>query len=1414
MAHSLLGTLGTASFLATTGYAGTLAYREIQAMKNFESIRQSFIAKEKPIHETMKLADNLKATGLNNIFYQPETLKIESARLAEMSNKTGLTGLIGNEKKLVDSLGFAEEDFSLLNQIVKDVSAKTGHTFHVQVAFNRDSAAHIKLNANNGTSFSLGNFAHGGRLQHASSGSLHNVFVGNFLNEDVSKRILNGEILDAKAISNGKISFNRGKLLLTQKRLSRLPRSVNANAIKSSLDQLHLRLNAVGVDIPNNPYLSQIQQNTLMPLLFDNNNNLVRWNVNEDMIQTFTKNLGRLNINGLHYGLSTDSMASGIVVDPLANIITSNLIRNLTGKDEMSHAVRQSFSRSVTPFGSHFSKFANKDVASVAGQTNLGVLQSLYIKDGDELWKKILMQGYGNNGLPMPDVGKEGGFITQSLANRALEDEYSFSLKLRQDNGHVGEGLEALLNELVTYSINNNHSTNKFTTSIQKQMLEARNAGDLQSWRANRNAFFADLINNDKMQSIIGGYAHDVQKSNEFNITRFLKSHAPNDKHLFADITGSKNHFKRPGRLTLRDIQLTEDGIGFKMRNRYRFRDSLGKIWGSQKTLAGLRVMNNKDAAFMYLVAQRDENVRTAIMNGTFTNDMLRQLKITHKDFHKNLPSDLHISHQFIRGKEGGPIYNMTMQERQSLIGKIGNSDLTNLYNKPFTEATDYAMTPLLASFNQPFTQYGYDFGGIHNTNVIHANRLRSAGLESAATWLESHYDTYDHSELLDTYMPMFNRYDKHHVRINAMDITDESINKLTGQNVDDAIAEAQRLTKLALKTDNVSPRTRLYVTNTLNPEMPIPIPLTKTNYTFGMNKYHFDDVEEPISRTLSTKTATAIRAAQSGDESWLSYAHKDLRDFSIKTLFDPATFTKVPVSEMSLAGAADEGLLQGGFLKDYAASMENGEERVQNVLKKYGLDMHTIDDAETIHGMSNKRFAATAKNASQLDAYMIIGRDPAYAAEGISVSRAIDAEQLTKDLYALKGVDQKDPRLKKYLDNNMFDHMIFTNQRFRRTIGADLDLDTIKSLFIDDAAVRKTTAAEIMQRNEFMQDIYDEKGILKAIGKKETASILEQSSVEKEGIAKAYKAALPYQQPFADYSSVLKGDAKTVANKSHLLNAIFTNLPENFIGNKLATTHTGKEAILAMLSHDNADVKSRVKTLRDIASGIEYHRGPNAGSKVFDSLFSDDELEGLFHTADKKARTIPNILKFISGDIRNERQVNGLLAELGEHGFGSGIKEAGVRELEMALPTARKAQRIGNSIADIAENVIPKVLKNKTVLALGATSLLAGILLQSPDNAIKHQEVREESRPKEIPQPAAAIDRPSALVARPLSRGYRMLVKGKLPRGVHQSQLNSGLNQIGMSTSSTYIDKNDHVESDYVKKLQDEDRYNKWNIG
>lgn len=695
------------------------------------------------------------------------------------------------------------------------------------------------------------------------------------------------------------------------------------------------------------------------------------------------------------------------------------------------------------------------------------------------------------------------------------------------------------------------------------------------------------------------------------------------------------------------------------------------------------------------------------------------------------------------------------------------------------------------------------------------------------------------------------------------------------GESVEQSRKHAELLAKELLGVEKVSDKTRYYIQINKELGLNMMLPLTDTNYTRELNQAHMEIEGRPMFKEWQSDIFSYINRVKSGkmSEAEIISHHRAILSKILSKLIAPSNFTKaVHENARSYRIVSDE-VFSPSTIENLIKENPGNAQAIKNMLSSYGLKLDDMknrplvfmnsEDFEKAMNQAPKELydkyfsgdalkaeysklqsanpnlsetelrAMTLKNqrrAIQADGlYSIISREPSYSAEGTDVAKVIEGPVFQEELYKAAGrkVNKSAIALQWAGEKS-----VRINDDAMQRIAGDLDEDTLKQVLIDDEATRLSTADLYKNKNPYSwRKMVGKKAGFRGFetnGSKISTTYLEATNVEKEYISKIYMNANMYGTSFHEPGlNIFQDGAVIKANeKRSLFNHFITTAPERAIGGKGIRFKTQAEDFLKIFNSNIStdervkhllsmgwapskdDVRARTELFNAISSEMRTKHGItdiNSDAMSIFHLFEESELKAALEQGDTMMARYGDLF---SKKTFSPNQIDQLLTVIKEHGNTG--NETNVRMLASLLAGTEEKTAM-QTAGDVISGAVKGLMKNKLALGIAGGAIAASYLLRPSSTEIKNQDTREESRRKGIiPKGADAIDPPMASVYKPHSRGMQYNVSGPIsgsqsPEALYQTNF-------GMPVQNSYIDRSATADLDYIKRLQQEDKYNDWN--
>lgn len=1430
-----LGILGSASMLAALGLAGKHGFDTLSDMRtsgvNSGNVNIRSNAGMKPT----SVSANLAALGLDKITL-PQARDVSLADIR--SDKVKLKNVTP----------------AILEEIQKITANLTGHKFTVGVTAIGESATGINFNFDKGMSLSAAVMDQGGVIQRAHSGGGNMVksfvpqtFLPHQTTYDITHNMLNDRPI-RKMIADTGMSFGQAQLRVLSDRLAGYN---NTPASYSELSEI-FRSNKTDFgkfilhtsDYSQSSFAAQRHMASMLPIYmregrmyefdaYDKQNIAKPYATN--LVNALSDTGEPRDVANLTMGLSKDNVAASRFINPLTPLDIAGDIYGLTGETRGDHSLTQLLNNKTarwvnpeTMYSDELQRITGGVTEQIPGQTgyrgvratdvSLSAVDAVYVPANDPITNYLLSKGTHSEGMPMARMGEEAFLAPELLLKDKIHVRKSLSIPLDQST-HYTENFEKLVNNLVTFH----------TSKGAPQTEIAAN----KSIQANM-AIFDQLVEKNQIGEVIREYSDGFNPRSRtgrpagLNVADFFGTGGKVDMfynqagsgRLGESSAGMKNAFEY---LT----NITKDDAGYRLWEdvNFTFGDTSGKFWGSVKALA-THQSGNKDIAASTLALHEvlkgipepsDVDISRALQTPEYAEKF--------SQYQKSMSERTAITTHPIRGTAyDEAIINLTNKETQA--AQLANPD------RPYAEGFDpkqAGMHRLIMSPDASSSFYGVDMNRPVSVNAIMANRLKSQGLTAGAKYVEQTYDIQGWNKMQDTMAPLFNLSEKHHVPIDMslLEGDNKSINALFGGDIDLARKTAMELTG----KKNVSEKTKFYIRTSRDATISkkIPIPLFDSGYTLAVNPtYHVQEAEGTLLSQFNRAAKGVTMAESKGDFDLSRSRYKSLQSIAADITYTHGNYTNVLHKDARSVIYRSQGILSDTAISDMLDQGDISKQKLSGILQEHGLQYGEIDRT-TAHGYSTERYRSVQGRAAEggvTGSIMeILGRDPGGAGEAFTGSLAVDAQRLERDILQAKGYTSK--QITSQMGSKYTNSEMYMTLAGKAKTASDEDKDILKAVTVADKDAQLAFQKEVKESDDFLSDLYGKKGSLKGMGTndaQQAKDIIELYRGEKRNIAPIYNKLQRYTMPFNDMTNVLKDTADMSKHrKATMLNHFLLGLTEGAIGGKNKDTESIAQLLENVLTPSNDNFTAREGMIKDMIN--TQNMVPEGSKELGAWTFKEGDFKGNNILDFFEEGEIGKVLK--QGDeidsIVNKALINNIIAPGEVRSFNQFIQSSGFKNLSnpdsilqaysRSRPPISVVSTSLNTMGEIAENMVQSVKKSRGAqIALGGI-VLAGAMLRSPSSHNASQDVREESRPKrKYPSGANAIDAPSGLVNTPRQQGYRLSVRGSSPSGMSAREVRGGMSGQGFAVNNTVIDRSNGVDSEYVKDLQRDEQYNKWN--
>lgn len=1382
---SILGAIGVASTIGAAGIAGYHTYGSYQDVKsaynNLDIARTAM--KTVPVTEHPAVFEsNMDSLGFNKV-------------------------RLGREEFLtLDS--WKPRGSSYYDDVIKYTAGLTGHSFKVVQFSNgavqlKFSLPGMKKNIN------FGMLSQNGKILHAQSGKQMFSYVpGRFFSAEGVDKILNQDIPDVNEfLKNHTMNFEQYKISEMNRIWNDpdIPKSRKYKTIKNRISEINSKYILNSLDASPTGYEALSHMNSVIAP------GLKSGQVADFYDQLYAKVYDRIPGSAAATFLqSPDAIVDGKFTAWDADFGDLNPYKT---DRTIGHKFNQAFKKST--FFDNGSSIAN--------------INTFYISEHDTLFNELMASGYATDGRVMHGLGDEGFFMNDSLANQHINNRHRLEIK---PQGHLDPSVNKFFDPLLTYyqTHSKNLSHNYLTSNYGEQLRQFLASGELQ-------------------EALLEVY----------------KSKTPRVGNLMDLIhVSDTGKIRMPRNAILEDIVLQDSGFAFLINEQGHFGDS-GKSWGSIKAVATGR-MSNKAMRESMIAMMAFSHAQKGGMSEEAIRDLLTRMRKGYKSARaeldnivgafRNQLTDTSILDGAFR------ITRMQPSKKESILKKITH-DLTGFL---FRDTKDEMLRDFMGTEGNVSIRRDllspernlneYRTGNNVAVNDILIDSLKASGQNQAAMYVENELLSQQSKmrSLWQDYAPLFDgsRLDKNYVGLPINMLTDDDIKSLTSSNTKTARETAERLASGLKRKPNVSDATRYYV---YAGNKRVPISLTDSAWTFTVNHRHLLEAEENIRTVLAGHTNSALRGLRdygADADLWhLKQAYTDI-------FTDPGNYTRDISTKASLKMAQDGKYLDEKFIQMMRES-EATPGAVDDVLAKYG-----IKNGAEHRGYSQKTFWQKAERTelykTELEKFSgmkmddigkmdsgarrdliqrfrsergadlmkegivseITTRNPAYGHGAVGVEKAVDMQAYATDLFMTqKNYHGYRDLAEKDVAAQLSDDHVYLNRASMTRVMADLDNDAITSIQILEENYRNLilTEASTVKKPLVAQLYSRDKGMLKKSILGEESVLHRKLAVMKENIGSIFNAYMPYSQRYnQELATTLKDGVHLSAfEKAAAFDQFAVNLPEWFITNAVQTEADASK--IHSIFDSSAEMKTRLDNFLEIINRNTEKAGGEGrniwtlddGKNLFTDYMDRSDIEDWLRRGDEAFGKDPNRWKFTQKRAGMDELQNIVYGMMRNAGADNARIRGALNVLAEDTAGLRRTQSMAN---EVLSDVMPKLAKSKALWATVGAGAVMGWLLRPAANAMKHQEVREESHPKSMPTAAAPINPPTASVFTPKGMGRRLSITGALPKGTGADEIRRQLSGLGFGNQNTVIDRSNTMDEQTVKRLRDEDKYNRWDRG
>ena len=1391
---SIVGSVGTFGVTGAVGYYG---YKELQRRRNA-------YASEKILAPSVENAGKKYVTNsnaLSGLFDKRKTISVTATELLDPN------GII---KKTI-----MNKDTNFLEGIAGLVNDHGKKGTHINIDVIGGKVVDINTTLG-GRRVSLGGYVNKAGVMNMPGG--RNLYAPKFFGTAQVQEIMGGK--NAFSMLDQAMNFNMARINVLKKIYGNVSSyeqaSIDAGtAMQSMAAHLHEGMSARSQS-------RKTWSNVIMPILFDNKNKFVTEKAHNKTVVAYVNQLAD---NYLKYDsisaakagfkinpfalLKDEVMGIGGIINPRAHIIGSSyeeqakiLGPNFWDTKAGGNPLRQTQNRTV--------RFA-KPNANIAG-TNLQKIQGLYADDKFIGYFNKLM-GTGAFGDVTTTLGKDGFLMSETMAAQDLIEDASKNIQL----SFKGKGVAL---------------THEANLMIADAMLQS-SGGKYMSVKGKRKTarklalMMSEAGNEGIRDQVYKDFAARVSKPGGMTLKGIQMSGLTRKKGKIALTYNPMSKGEINSNTIIKRITATEDGIRIHGESIFKFAES-NKFWGSFGKLEGAGIVNTKMSAAATIYGMNNninEQQMFKILTGPQNNRQYREIMKIHNSFDKDLEL-------LITGapphRKNEPLARMNKPINDSIFGGA------NLYESYISADTTQA-------------NHGIGIGQV-SINNIQKRRLMSAGFIDAAKELNigSEANTAFIKNVTQQILPVIaNNISGPSYGFKLENLVDEDINIFFGGDVD---AARKRATDMAnqglankLLNKSVAKDTVFYIdlgSGQSNNYRNIPLALFDSKYTGATNQY---DLEGSIDILGEYNAANKdfIQNLRAGKHEAI-LANKALRANLAVGLIEQAAFkidhlhpnssSRVYVGpqgfDIQMLESLDKkhgGKVQSMLAERYGVSIEELKTKsftgynsavIDEKLAytdMYKTELASYKESTGISNLSSEQLSEfnnqTRQKLIKKGLFEAGGRAPYYGAESFTVSKVLDMEDMADQLNKIAGVNKYDRTWIAGMNDKMAANQI------TEFLGLlDQDKDPWSAITISREEARLATSRQWKDYKSPLLEFFSEsnKGGLKGgdVFKNMTKGLAPNqiANVSQQGISEFYNVTMPYSRSINPYVGDVFQDSEhfKASTKSAIMEHYVSTLPERAIGSKSPIAQDQLEEIYNIF-----DVKkNNIEEARDLFK--KHLTMKNLEGHDIMAEMSDMEIENYLKGGRKYYAENPILVDLMTKKATTRDSAATLHNFLGNLPKDYNIMEPGAEQLLRNRASTGAMREIAISSGDSLMNITKKIKDNKGLLIAGSALLAGAFLLQSPDNNIKNQEAREESRIKNKRTYENGINPPTGIVSKAVG-GARYALTGELGPGMSAGDVQGA---VGGGGSQYVINQSNSINSRYLAELQDDNKQNNWNYG
>ena len=1106
----------------------------------------------------------------------------------------------------------------------------------------------------------------------------------------------------------------------------------------------------------------------------------------------------------------------GGYLNPKAHILGKNLTEqalllggNFWDSEVGGNPVRQLHNRNV--------RFANvTDKTRGLSGTNQFKVQGVYA--GDEfrnLYNKLGATGVFGDVTTV--LGKDGVLIEKALAGENLIEASSKNIPFAFKGSPIKVSHE--MNLLIAQSMLDQKGATymhrKFKNKTAQQLAEIMSKKGNEGTRDQIYKGFSEMLEDGPITFKKGINVANLTGRNGQKITLSTGTMGIHTVH-------SNN--------VIRGMRATEDGVRIIADANFTFGES-GKFWGpfGKVEVAGYTKRQRIATAMYGLQNNLSHEVLADALRKGSGNDIYEGIEKIAGMFDK----DLHMV-----------LSSIDPNRKNVVLGGI-NKEISDLSSYDKDGKLIYSTVNTSVSPDTIQANHGVDTGvvSIGNTQI---KRLRTAGYTEAADELMrfSEIDTQFASDVSKHILPVVaNDMSGQSYGLRFDDLSVDEIGELMGGDIEKSrklamsIADRQSADHLLSKSASADAIFYIDLNQGTNNYNNIPIALFDSKYTGSTIQRETEGVED-ILGIYNKTNRDLLSAIKSGK-------NPDIID-SLSSAVDKATAKLVQsaykIDHVNPHGSSRVYTGPQGLDMERLTSLDvKYSGRVEKILQEsYGLSIDDID-TKAVSGYNTaiideklaftdiykkeigeykKTLGVDSLSVDQISEfnnanrnkllkkgmYEAIGRNPFYGAESFTIAKVMDMENFANQLNDMVGPDKTDIE---WITGNK--NKVHLNAIAEVMAQADQDKDLIAAVTIADEKVRMTTGGKWKNYKSYVANFVSGKGGIKddaflTVEKNMAPGM--QANVSQEAISSFYNVTMPYNKDINPYMADIFEDSTNLKaqEKAMLFEHYTTTLPERAIGAKSPISQQSFNEIHSIFDVTKNNEDEAVKLWNKHLT----MKGGEGGKIDLMMEISENEVRKIHRASRKFNQDFAPVVDFMTKNVTTRDSAASFYHFAANMSKDAQMGDIGTKRLLENKASSGFAKSMAVGAGEFMMNITKKMRENKGLMAAGGAVLAGAFLLQSPDNNIKNQEAREESRIKNRRTYENGINPPTGIVSKAVG-GARYALTGELPPGVSAGQVQG---MVGGGGSQYVINQSNAINSRYVEDLQNENKQNNWNYG